>query len=130
MNDIVSLVQNNRRIKVVDSKNGNDITCSTLIQIVSEQHHAHNFSIMSEQFLIDIIKFSNSAYGDMFSEYIDAMLQYFNQSVKWMMDALNGITPFYFWNDNINLLNKYNSIFINSINDIMHKYYNFLNGAK
>jgi polyhydroxyalkanoate synthesis repressor PhaR len=49
MNDIRKMVKEHHCVKVVDSKTGEDITRSTLLQIISDQWQAISFKMLSNR---------------------------------------------------------------------------------
>ena len=74
LSDVRELVMNNVDFDVIDKRSGEDITRQILLQVISEQE-SHGDSIMSANFLAEIIR----AYGNVAS---DSVAKHLEQSIS------------------------------------------------
>jgi polyhydroxyalkanoate synthesis repressor PhaR len=69
--DLMELIRAGNDIKVIDSKSGDDVTKSILIQVILEEEKSKN-SILPEQFLFQLIRSQEESLQDFFTNYLSA----------------------------------------------------------
>jgi polyhydroxyalkanoate synthesis repressor PhaR len=86
-----------RVIKVVDARTGEDLTRSTLTQIIFEQE-SKGYNLLPTNFLRQIIKFYDDSLGAVLPDYLDKMMQNFMENQErmrtYMSSFTGGFTPF------------------------------------
>lgn len=90
--DLRKLIHDEVEFKVIDSKSGEDISRSILIQIITEQE-AGNEALFSTEMLTEIIRNYDEAIHDVFQSYLDQSMHAFTeqqQFIKERMDELVG----------------------------------------
>jgi polyhydroxyalkanoate synthesis repressor PhaR len=83
--EVQQSVSQGAAVCVVDKKSGEDLTCATLLQIVSE-HERGSHPMLSPEFLRELIQFQNGPDGPMARAYLDMCL-------RLMLDELKRIQP-------------------------------------
>ncbi|MGV0005436.1 MAG: polyhydroxyalkanoate synthesis repressor PhaR [Candidatus Porifericomitaceae bacterium WSBS_2022_MAG_OTU9] len=89
MMDLRQLITDSIEFKVVDTRNGNDITRSILMQIIAEQEE-HGDPLFSTDVLMQLIR----GYGDaqsMFSGYLQESAKMFSEQQKQMQQVVGQI---------------------------------------
>ena len=74
--DIRDLVLNDTELTVIDKKTGDDITRAILLQVISEQEQNGN-AIMSETFLIQVIRSYGGIEAEQLAEHLAQSLRAF-----------------------------------------------------
>jgi polyhydroxyalkanoate synthesis repressor PhaR len=77
--DIRALVLGQIDFRVEDSKSGNDLTKSILLQIISELETSKEQSLLTETVLRQLICFYGSGEQALFRHYLETMLTAFNE---------------------------------------------------
>ncbi len=80
MADIKQLVMNNTPFRVVDAKSGDDLTRSTMLQIILE-HESEGSPILTEQVLANIIRFYGHSMQGFMGSYLEKNVQTFMDNV-------------------------------------------------
>lgn len=78
LDDIKNLVIDKTAFKVIDAKNGNDITQNTLLQIIAEQEMGAN-PLFTADILQDFIRFYHENAHDRFRQSLEQMMRLFAQ---------------------------------------------------
>lgn len=93
--DIRQLVTDKVDFVVIDKKSQDDITCSILLQVISEQEQ-HGEPIMSRDFLSQVIRSYGGAMQGMVGSYLEQSLKLFQnqqQHVRDRVKSVVGIDP-------------------------------------
>ncbi|CAL7960856.1 hypothetical protein MIDIC_230142 [Alphaproteobacteria bacterium] len=119
---LIEIIKEDYDVQVIDAKTGEDITKVTLIQVIFEQQQKEHSYVMTTPFLKQIIKFNdNSIHGHLLSEYINALLGYFNQSITHIQNSFNNdiaavpLNPLQLWQQSLVYFNQQNSALIYSL---------------
>ena len=78
--DIKQLVMHNTPFRVVDAKSGEDLTRSILLQIILE-HESEGSPILTEQVLVNIIRFYGHSMQGFMGSYLEKNVQTFMDNV-------------------------------------------------
>jgi polyhydroxyalkanoate synthesis repressor PhaR len=73
--DIRQLILSGEQVKVIDNKTGEDVTRSTLLQIVAEQEQLGK-PILSAQLLHSIVRFYGTAMEELTAQYLDKSIEH------------------------------------------------------
>ena len=79
LDDLSHLVKQDVSFKVIDVKTNEDVTRIILTQIILE-HEMQGYSLLSEEFLRQLIKFYDHPLNQVFSSYMMQSLTQFNQN--------------------------------------------------
>lgn len=79
LDDLSELVKQDYNFKVIDVKTNEDVTRIILTQIILE-HEMQGYSLLSEEFLKQLIKFYNHPMNKIFSSYMTQSLAQFNHN--------------------------------------------------
>lgn len=90
LNDVRQLVLDDEEFEVIDKKTGENITRSILLQLISEQE-LHGESVMSEDFLAQIIRAHGEAMPTMVRGYLEKSLELFLQQQRKVGESLRGV---------------------------------------
>jgi polyhydroxyalkanoate synthesis repressor PhaR len=93
--DIKDLVIKKIDFVVIDKKSGDDITRSILLQVISDQEQ-HGESIMSQDFLSQVIRSYGSAMPSFIANYLEQSLKLFmtqQQNLRGQVKKVVGIDP-------------------------------------
>jgi polyhydroxyalkanoate synthesis repressor PhaR len=93
--DIKDLVIKKIDFVVIDKKSGDDITRSILLQVISDQEQ-HGESIMSQDFLSQVIRSYGSAMPSFIANYLEQSLKLFmtqQQNLRGQVKRVVGIDP-------------------------------------
>jgi len=69
--DLIQIIRSGQDIKVIDSKTGDDVTKSILIQVILEEEKSRN-SILPAEFLLQLIRSQEQSMHDFFQNYLSA----------------------------------------------------------
>ncbi|HUK89967.1 MAG TPA: polyhydroxyalkanoate synthesis repressor PhaR [Blastocatellia bacterium] len=69
--ELVELIRAGHDIRVIDSKTGDDVTKSILIQVILEEEKSKN-SLLPERFLFQLIRSQEQSLQDFFTNYLSA----------------------------------------------------------
>lgn len=93
LEDVRQLVLANESVKVVDSKSGNDLTRSVLLQIIAEQEGEGHEPLLTNRVLQQLIRFYGNSMQGLLSRYIEQSVMVFLQQQELyqrrMRDVLN-----------------------------------------
>jgi len=89
--DIRRLVTENIDFVVVDKKSQQDITRMILLQVIAEQEHDSQ-SVLSREFLSQIIRSHGQAAKDVLSSYLEQSLRLFNAQQRDIKDRIKQAT--------------------------------------
>jgi polyhydroxyalkanoate synthesis repressor PhaR len=73
--DIKELILGGEQVKVIDNKTGDDVTRSTLLQIVAEQEQMGK-PILSTQLLHSILRFYGTAMEELTAQYLEKSVEH------------------------------------------------------
>lgn len=97
LEDLCQLVKDGSEFKVVDARTGEDLTRSTLTQIIFEQE-SKGYNLLPTNFLRQIIKFYDDSLGAVLPDYLDKMMQNFLENQErmrtYMTTFTGGFAPF------------------------------------
>lgn len=79
LDDLSHLVKQDLNFKVIDVKTNEDVTRIILTQIILD-HEMQGYSLLSEEFLKQLIKFYDHPLNQLFSSYMMQSLTQFNQN--------------------------------------------------
>lgn len=79
LEDVRQMVLANESIKVVDSKSGNDLTRSVLLQIIAEQEGEGHEPLLTNRVLQQLIRFYGNSMQGLLSRYIEQSVMIFLQ---------------------------------------------------
>ena len=85
--DLRKLIHDEVEFKVIDSKSGEDISRSILIQIITEQE-AGNEALFSTEMLTEIIRNYDEAIHDVFQSYMDQSMQAFTEQQQFIQQRM------------------------------------------
>ena len=85
LNDVRQLVIDGTEFEVIDKKTGNNITRSILLQVISEQEQRGD-SVMSEDFLAQVIRAYSGQMPTMLRGYLEKSLGLFVEQQQRMAD--------------------------------------------
>ena len=75
LDDLRKLILEGEQIKVIDDKSGEDVTRSTLLQIVAEQEHFGK-PILSAQLLHSIVRFYGTSMEELTGQYLEKSIEH------------------------------------------------------
>jgi polyhydroxyalkanoate synthesis repressor PhaR len=75
LEDIRELILGGEQVKVIDNKTGDDVTRSTLLQIVAEQEQTGK-PILSAQLLHSILRFYGTAMEELTAQYLEKSVEH------------------------------------------------------
>ena len=75
LEDIRQLILSGEQVKVIDNKTGDDVTRSTLLQIVAEQEQLGK-PILSAQLLHSIVRFYGTAMEELTAQYLEKSIEH------------------------------------------------------
>ncbi len=96
LNDVRQLVLDGTEFEVIDKKTGDDITRSILLQVIAEQEQSDG-SIMSEDFLAQVIRSYSGNMNTLVSGYLERSLDLFMAQQQKMSESFKdvvGLEPF------------------------------------
>jgi len=88
--DLRKLIHDEVEFKVMDSRSGEDITRSILIQIITEQE-AGEEALFSTDMLTDIIRYYDEAVHDVFHSYLDQSMRAFTEQQQFIRESMEGL---------------------------------------
>lgn len=86
--DLRKLIHDGVEFKVIDSKSGEDISRSILIQIITEQE-AGNEALFSTEMLTEIIRNYDEAIHDVFQSYLDQSMHAFTEQQQFIQERMD-----------------------------------------
>lgn len=86
--DLAKMVQAGEEVKIFDAKSGEDLTSSTLLQILAERQNSHH-SALSGRALSHIIAYDNPQTGLLLCAHLDEAIDRFEQAQKGAPDSQN-----------------------------------------
>ena len=75
LEDIRKLILHGEQVKVIDNKTGEDVTRSTLLQIVAEQEQLGK-PILSAQLLHSIVRFYGTSMEELTAQYLEKSIEH------------------------------------------------------
>jgi polyhydroxyalkanoate synthesis repressor PhaR len=75
LEDIRQLILSGEQVKVIDNKTGDDVTRSTLLQIVAEREQMGK-PILSAQLLHSLVRFYGTAMEELTSQYLEKSIEH------------------------------------------------------
>jgi polyhydroxyalkanoate synthesis repressor PhaR len=96
LNDIRQLVVDGEPFEVIDKKSGDDITRAILLQVIAEQEQS-DASVMSEDFLSQIIRSYSGNMNTLVGGYLERSLSMFMDQQQKMSESwkdIVGVQPF------------------------------------
>ena len=90
LDDIRALIVKGERIKVVEDKTGHDITRHILLQVIAEQEGGGE-SLMSRDFLSQVIRTYGSGVQDFVGRYLDESIQMFAKEQRELRDRFKSV---------------------------------------
>jgi polyhydroxyalkanoate synthesis repressor PhaR len=75
LEDIRQLILRGEQVKVIDNKTGDDVTRSTLLQIVAEREQMGK-PILSAQLLHSLVRFYGTAMEELTSQYLEKSIEH------------------------------------------------------
>jgi polyhydroxyalkanoate synthesis repressor PhaR len=75
LEDIRQLILSGEQVKVIDNKTGDDVTRSTLLQIVAEREQLGK-PILSAQLLHSIVRFYGTAMEELTAQYLEKSIEH------------------------------------------------------
>ena len=91
LEDVKDLVLQHEEFQVVDSKSGNDITRSILMQIISEQESNDGSPIFSNRMLQQLIRFYGDSLQGVMGEYLEKSLTLFMEQQDILRHQLHNV---------------------------------------
>ncbi len=86
--DLRKLIHDEVELNVIDSKSGEDISRSILIQIITEQE-AGNEALFSTEMLTEIIRNYDEAIHDVFQSYLDQSMRAFTEQQQFIQERMD-----------------------------------------
>ena len=96
LNDVRQLVLDGTEFEIIDKKTGDDITRSILLQVIAEQEQGEE-SIMSEDFLAQVIRSYSGNMNTLVGGYLERSLDMFMAQQQKMSESFKdvvGMEPF------------------------------------
>jgi len=96
VDDVRKLIISGESIKVVDSKDGVDLTRTVLLQILAEQEQAGHGTVLTNRTIEQLIRFYGDRFGRVASRYIEEAIQAFldhQDLYRDRMRQLNAMNP-------------------------------------
>ena len=96
LNDVRQLVLEGTEFEIIDKKTGDDITRSILLQVIAEQEQGEE-SIMSEDFLAQVIRSYSGNMNTLVGGYLERSLDMFMAQQQKMSESFKdvvGMEPF------------------------------------
>jgi len=90
LDDILRLVKNKKSFQVIDAKNGNDLTRSTLLQIITQQEE-HSHPLLTVDLLKSMIKYYDDPMHGLLSRYLEHSLSVFNEHQADLKSPMNSL---------------------------------------
>lgn len=91
LDDVKSLVLSHENFQVIDSKTGNDITRSILMQIISEQEASDGSPIFSNKMLQQLIRFYGDSMQSVMGEYLEKSIGMFMEQQDILRHQLHNV---------------------------------------
>lgn len=95
LEDLRKLILQGEQIKVIDDKTGDDVTRSTLLQIVAEQEHFGK-PILSSQLLHSIVRFYGTSMEELTGQYLEKSIGHLlrqQEMIRAQIGKLMNATP-------------------------------------
>lgn len=92
LRQIAELIKEGHTVEVVDSSTGEDLTKVVLTQIILEEEKGQR-SLLPNEFLHEIIKYGESAYGEFFRQFLSSGLDAYREAQHQMEAAFRGWFP-------------------------------------
>jgi len=86
-----TMVCNSDSFKVVDSRSGEDITRTILLQIICEQETGSNTPCFNNSFLTQLIRSSGDSMNVMVGEFLERSLDAFSQNQDALRQQMNSV---------------------------------------
>jgi polyhydroxyalkanoate synthesis repressor PhaR len=99
VDDVRQMILKGESIRVLDSKDGEDITRSILLQILAEQESEGHEPVLTNRAIEQIIRFYGNNAGNIVSRYIEqSILTFFEHQDQFRrrLREMNDLNPFYF----------------------------------
>lgn len=74
VSDIKQMVLNYEAFQVIDSKTGNDLTRTTLLQIITDLENEGNESLLTNKVLMELIRFYGDSMSGVMGKYVEQAL--------------------------------------------------------
>jgi polyhydroxyalkanoate synthesis repressor PhaR len=88
LEDLARLVHEGREVRIIDSKNGEDLTRRVLVQVLLLDDQAHKLDCLPVDFLRTLIKLEERSMMKLFEHYVGTTLQTFTIAQKAMQQNL------------------------------------------
>jgi len=88
LEDLARLVHDGREVRIIDSKNGEDLTRRVLVQVLLLDDQAHKLDCLPVDFLRTLIKLEERSMMKLFEHYVGTTLQTFTIAQKAMQQNL------------------------------------------
>ncbi len=92
LKQISELIKEGHTLEVVDASTGEDLTKVTLTHIILEEERGQG-NLLPTEFLHEIIKYGESAYGDFFQRFLNASLEAYRNAQEQMDSAMRSWVP-------------------------------------
>lgn len=95
LEDLRKLILDGEQIKVIDDKTGDDVTRTTLLQIVAEQEH-YGKPILTSQLLHSIVRFYGTSMEELTGQYLEKSMQHLlrqQETIRTHVANLMSATP-------------------------------------
>jgi polyhydroxyalkanoate synthesis repressor PhaR len=96
LEDLGRMVHAGQEVRVVDSKNGEDLTRRVLVQVLLLDDQAHKLDCLPVEFLRTLIKLDERSMMKLFEHYVGTTLQTFTiaqQAMQQNLELLQKMTP-------------------------------------
>ncbi|MHC0449342.1 polyhydroxyalkanoate synthesis regulator DNA-binding domain-containing protein [Candidatus Lariskella endosymbiont of Hedychridium roseum] len=118
LDDLASLVREDRDILVIDAKTGRDITHVTLINVILE-YQGHADQILPINCLRQVIKLQGNSLGSVLTGYLSLSMDYFQKNQQYIENfinaAMNNSSSMDLWMQNMNFFQQQNENFLHMI---------------
>ncbi len=86
LDELKSLIQEGHEVEVVDSKTGDDLTQSVLIQLILEDQKENSKRLFSSEILHQILQSQDQSIAEFFQDYLPNILKSY---INWQEEAQN-----------------------------------------
>ena len=96
LEDLGAMVADGREVKIVDSKDGADLTRRVLVQVLLLDDQAHKLDCMPVDFLRTLIRLQDQSMMKLFEHYVGTTLQTFTiaqQAMQQNLELLSRMAP-------------------------------------
>lgn len=90
LEDVHKLIKREKQIQVIDASNGDDITRSTLLQIIYDQEE-HTCPLFTQDLLMAILAYYNDPMHGLLSRYLEHSLSVFQDHLAEIKSPMNSL---------------------------------------